>query len=654
MKDPCYFHSIDPASKVYFAAMIKLDSISLQRGSKILLDHASAVFHTGQKIALVGANGTGKSSLFQMLLGELSNDSGNLNIPSQWRIAHMAQEVATSNRPALEFIVDGDNELRRIEAQLQQAEQQHKPERIASLHEQLDNIDGYNAKVRAEQLLLGLGFKISDTVKPANSFSGGWRIRLNLAQALMSASDLLLLDEPTNHLDLDAELWLEQWLQRYDGSLLLISHDRDFIDSVCDGIMHLEHKKLTAYKGNYSAFERQRAERLAQQQANFEKQQQRISEINDFVRRFRAKATKAKQAQSRLKELSRMEQIAAAHIDSPFDFKFPKPERCSDPLLSISNGQLGYRDTVIIDKLNLSIHPGSRIGLLGANGAGKSTLIKTLATELDLLKGERTEGEHIALGYFSQHQLEALDLEASSALHLQRISPKATEQEIRNFLGGFNFHGEMALETIRNFSGGEKARLALAIVVWQKPNLLLLDEPTNHLDLEMCHALTVALQAFDGAVIVVSHDRHLLRNTVDQFLLVANGKAEIFDDDLDAYSRWIIEQRKQSNSGSPATNASTQETASSNKKEQRQEAAELRKKLGPITNAIKKVEKEMETLETKLNTLEESLADVSLYDESNKSQLQKRLKEQGELKATYEQAEGKWFDLNHQLEELSE
>lgn len=633
--------------------MIKLDSISLQRGSKFLLEQASAVLHTGQKIALVGANGSGKSSLFQLLLGQLSHDSGSLSIPSQWRIAYMAQEVATSERPALEYIMDGDAELRRIEAELLKAEQQEQHQRIATLHEQLDNIDGYNARVRAEQLLLGLGFKISDAEKSANSFSGGWRIRLNLAQALMSSSDLLLLDEPTNHLDLDAELWLEQWLQRYDGTLLLISHDRDFIDSVCEGIIHIEHQQLTTYKGNYSAFERQRAERLAQQQVNYEKQQQRISEINDFVRRFRAKATKAKQAQSRLKELSRMEEIAPAHIDSPFDFKFPKPERFSDPLLNISHAQLGYGDKIILNNVSLSIHPGSRIGLLGSNGAGKSTLIKTLATELTLLKGERTEGEHMALGYFSQHQLEALDLDASPSLHLQRLAPKAREQEIRNFLGGFNFHGEMALEPIRHFSGGEKARLALAIVVWQKPNLLLLDEPTNHLDLEMCHALTVALQAFEGAVIVISHDRHLLRNTVDEFLLIAEGKAAPFDDDLEAYSRWIMEQRKLANQLEKApVNTNNAEASQSNKKEQRQLAAETRKKLKPITNAIKKIEQQMEKLDTKLSNIENELADSSLYDDSNKKKLQQLLLEQGETKQAHEQAEEQWLELNHELEEL--
>lgn len=636
--------------------MIKLDEISLQRGSKLLLEHASVVFHAGQKIALIGANGTGKSSLFQLLLGQLTADDGDVSIPSQWRIAHMAQEVATSDRNALDYIIDGDKTLRSIEAEILKAEQSDQHQRLAELHEQFDTIDGYNAKVRAEQLMQGLGFQLADAKKSANSFSGGWRIRLNLAQALMTPSDLLLLDEPTNHLDLDAELWLEQWLQRYKGSLLLISHDRDFIDSVCEGIVHIEHKKLTTYSGNYSSFERQRSERLAQQQANYEKQQQRKSEIHSFVSRFRAKATKAKQAQSRLKELERMEDIAPAHIDSPFNFSFPDPGKFSDPLLNLSHADLGYQQQRIVDNVNLSIHPGSRIGLLGANGAGKSTLIKSLSSEIALLKGDFTQGENLQMGYFSQHQLEALDLDASPALHLQRLSPKAREQEIRNFLGGFNFHGDMALETIRHFSGGEKARLALAIVVWHKPNLLLLDEPTNHLDLEMCHSLTVALQAFEGAVIVVSHDRHLLRNTVDEFLLIAGGKVTPFDGDLDDYSRWLISQRKLNSSSidSETDDAVASSTGSSaaSKKEQRQLAAELRKKLNPINNAIKKAENHITTIDDNLAIVESKLADSDMYDASNKDKLQQLLQQQATLAKDKANQEEHWLELNDSLEAL--
>jgi len=629
--------------------MIKLDNISLQRGSKFLLQQACAVFHPGQKIALIGANGTGKSSLFQLLLGQLQSDDGLLSIPQQWRIAHMAQEVGTSERNALDYIIDGDHVLRSIEAAISAAEAADRHTELAALHEQLDTVDGYNARLRAELLLQGLGFTIDDAELPVNSFSGGWRIRLNLAQALMSPSDLLLLDEPTNHLDLDAELWLESYLQRYEGSLLLISHDRDFIDSVCEGVVHIEHQRLNSYRGNYSAFERQRAERLAQQQANYEKQQRRRSEIHAFVSRFRAQATKAKQAQSRLKELQRMEDIAPAHIDSPFDFKFPQPRQFSDPLLNLSRGELGYGSTTISRQVNVSIHPGSRIGLLGANGAGKSTLLKTLAGEIAPLAGDLTAGENLAMGYFSQHQLEALDLQASPLLHLQRLSPGDREQDIRNFLGGFNFHGEMALAPIEHFSGGEKARLALAIVVWQKPNLLLLDEPTNHLDLEMCHALTVALQGFEGAVVVVSHDRHLLRNTVDQFLLIADGRAEPFDGDLEDYSRWLLEQRKNTREQLSDSNSSEQP---SSKKEQRQQTAELRKKLNPINNAIKKVEAQLATTEAALKDSEAALADSSLYTEANKVALTQQLEQQRLLSQRREEYEEQWFNLLDELESL--
>jgi ATP-binding cassette subfamily F protein 3 len=639
--------------------MIKFDNIRLQRGSKVLLEHANAVLYPGQKIALIGANGSGKSSAFQLLLSELHADDGTLSVPQGWRIGHMAQEVASTKRLALDFVVDGDSVLREIEENIALAEQNHKVDQLAVLLERMDDIDGYNANVRAEQLLQGLGFSHADTQQPVNSFSGGWRIRLNLAQALMSASDLLLLDEPTNHLDLDAELWLEQWLQRYEGNLLLISHDRDFIDSVCEGIIHIERKKLNTYKGNYSAFERQRAERLAQQQASFEKQQARKKEIHSFVNRFRAKATKAKQAQSRLKELERMEDIAPAHVDSPFDFSFPPPNKISDPLLNISKGQLGYNEVGILNTVSLSIHPGSRIGFLGANGAGKSTLIKVLAQELPLMAGELTQGENLELGYFSQHQLEALDLAASPALHLQRLRPAAREQEIRNFLGGFDFRGEMALDCIENFSGGEKARLALAIIVWQRPNLLLLDEPTNHLDLEMCHALTVALQAYEGAVIIVSHDRHLLRNTVDQFYLVANGKVCEFDGDLSDYSQWLMQQKRLDSKASKTksndlivTGGELATANSTTKKDQRQRSAELRKKMSPLNNAIKSCEKNLEQLERVLQEQEVQLADSSLYEQGRKKELQDLLFMQAENAKQKAQEEERWLALNDELELL--
>jgi len=627
--------------------MIELQSITLHRGNKILLQDASLRVHPGEKTALVGANGAGKTSVFLLLQGRLQLDNGTLSIPSQWRIAHMAQEVSADARSALDYVLDGDTELRRIEQALATATDD---EQLMHLYGELDAIDGYQAGRRAEQLLHGLGFPTEQWQQPISSFSGGWRIRLNLAQALMCPSDLLLLDEPTNHLDLDASLWLEQWLARYRGTLVLISHDRDFIDNTCEQIVHIENAQLTRYRGNYSAFERQRAERLAQQQIAFEKQQERIEHIQKFVQRFRAKATKAKQAQSRLKELDRMEELAPAHIDSPFDFAFPVPERFSDPLLNLSHATLGYGDKVLQHNLNLSIHPGSRIGLLGANGAGKSTLLKSLAGALPLLEGERVTGEHLKLGYFTQHQLEALDLDASPALHIQRMSPKAREQEIRDFLGGFNFRGEAALAPIRHSSGGEKARLALALIVWQKPNLLLLDEPTNHLDLEMCHALTVALQEFEGSVVVVSHDRHLLRNTVDELLLVADGKVTEFDGDLQDYSNWLL---KEARAQRQAANAAAKEAVQQpkvEKKTDRQQSADQRKQLAPLKQQLQKIECDIESVQKKLSVLNDQLADTTLYEAANNARLQTLLKEQGAVQQQLVESEEQWLKLQEEIE----
>ncbi|WP_372749351.1 ATP-binding cassette domain-containing protein [Litorivivens sp.] len=623
--------------------MIEFEQLSLLRGGKTLLESADLRLHDGDHVALIGANGSGKSSLFALLRGKLEPDRGSVRIPKQWRIAHMAQEVSASDRPAVDYVIDGHTEFRQVETELATCRNDM---RLAELHGQLDALNAYAIPSQAEQLLLGLGFKQSQLSTPVRDFSGGWRIRLNLAQALMRPSDLLLLDEPTNHLDMDATLWLEQWLQAYSGTLMLISHDRDFIDATCNQVAHLSNHTLTHYRGNYSAFERQRAEKLAQQQSAFEKQQAEIAHMENFIRRFKAKATKARQAQSRIKALERMTEIAPAHVDSPFSFRFPVPEKMSDPLLTLSQAELGYDGKTILRNIKLSVHPGSRIGLLGANGAGKSTLLKTLGGVLPLLSGKRTQGEHLALGYFSQHQLETLDLDASPATQLQRLAPKAREQEILNFLGSFNIRGDMASGSCRFFSGGEKARLALAIIVWQKPNLLLLDEPTNHLDLEMCQALTVALQGFDGALIVVSHDRHLLRNTVDDLLLVNDGKAEAYDGDLDDYRRWILSRASEQSS-----NTAAQQEKPQDKKRARQDAAAERARLAPLRKQVKALEATMDKANQRLSELEEVLADTALYEPANKAQLQTLLREQGDTRQALEAAEEEWLSAQEALEQ---
>lgn len=622
--------------------MIQLEQISIQRGSKFLLDNASLTIYPGQKLGLIGANGSGKSTLFQLLLGQIGSDAGRVDIPRQWRIAHMAQEVGHTQRSALDYVLDGDTELRRLEAAVAANPD---GETLARLYADLENIHAYTAPTRAQELLNGLGFSASDAVRPVTDFSGGWRIRLNLAQALMCPSDLLLLDEPTNHLDLDATLWLEIWLKRYKGTLLIISHDRDFLDNIVERIVCLEQQRLDNYSGNYSAFERQRAEKLAQQQVSFEKQQERIAHIEDFIRRFRAKATKARQAQSRIKELERMEKIAPAHVDSPFTFSFTAHDKMSVPLVHIARANIGYGQTTILKNVEISVIPETRIALLGPNGAGKSSLIKTIANELALLSGDRTYGEHFKLGYFAQHQLESLDLQASAALHIQRLSPSAREQEIRDFLGSFDFHGDRAFEPITHFSGGEKARLALAIIAWQKPNLLLLDEPTNHLDLEMRQALTMALQDFEGAVILVSHDRHLIRNTVNEFVLVADGGVSEFDGDLDDYYRWLA-QRK--------LDAKPEEKIESDikvdKKAQRQQAAAQREKLKPLTNKLKNLESQLEKYQSQLAVIEEQLADVAIYEDKQKTKLQTALAEQARLQTLIEKTEEDWLAISEELE----
>ena len=629
--------------------MISLDTISLQRGAKFLLSEVDLSIFPGQKIGLIGANGSGKSSLFKLLLGELQADGGTLDLPRHWRLSHMAQEVADTQRTALDYVLDGDEALRELEQRIENAGDDG--ELLAELYGELEQLDGYTAPARAAQLLSGLGFADSDHARSVSDFSGGWRIRLNLARALMCPSDLLLLDEPTNHLDLDATLWLEQWLQNYDGTLLIISHDRDFLDNVVERIVSIESGKLVNYSGNYSAYERQRAERLSQQQAAFEKQRERVAHLENYIRRFRAKATKARQAQSRIKQLERMETIAPAHVDSPFTFSFTASDKVSDPLIVLRDMRIGYAEKPVLEQVNLNIAPAQRIGLLGPNGAGKSSLIKTLAGEIQALAGERVTGEHFRLGYFAQHQLEALDLAASPALHIQRISPKAREQQIRNFLGSFDFQGDRAFEPIHHFSGGEKARLALALIAWCEPNVLLLDEPTNHLDLEMRQALTMALQDFEGAVIVVSHDRHLLRNTVDEWLLVADGQVAPFDGTLDDYHRWLTEHNRNRHSSSTPSPAQPK-PAAVDKKAQRQQLAGRREELKPLTQRLKKLETQMERLAAQLAQVEAQLADTSLYEEGEKDRLQALLQSQAELRWQVDQAEEQWLEAQEALESL--
>ena len=631
--------------------MIKIESLTLQRGPQRLLDSADLTLHAGQKVGLLGTNGAGKSSLFALLRGELTADAGNCYLPPDWRIAHMRQEIDDLERIAVDYVLDGDQRLRQIQQQLAAAEAQQDATQLGTLYAELEAHDGFSADSRARTLLAGLGFTAEQCESRVGDFSGGWRMRLNLAQTLMSPSDLMLLDEPTNHLDLDAILWLEDWLKSYPGTLLLISHDRDFLDAVVEHIVHVESRKLTLYRGGYSQFERTRAERLAQQQAAFEKQQAQREHMQKYIARFRAQATKARQAQSRLKALERMELLSPAHVDSPFNFSFREADNQSNPLLDLREGTLGYDGQAILQNVKLQLAPGARICVLGPNGAGKSTLIKTLAGSLPLIAGELKTGEHLAIGYFAQHQLDSLDPKASPLLHLARLAPQAREQELRNFLGGFDFHGSRAEEPVLHFSGGEKARLALALIAWQKPNLLLLDEPTNHLDMEMRHALTLALQAFDGAMLLVSHDRALIRDTTDELWLVADGRLQVYDDDLDSYTRWLAQFRQQQAS---AANPPTSEAAAPklDAKAQRRLAAEQRQRLAPLKKAADRLEQQLDKAQQEMAGIETELADNDIYSDSQRERLKALLGRQADCRQRIEELELQWLEAHEALEEL--
>lgn len=650
--------------------MIRFQQVSLTRGIKPLLENVDLTLNPGDKIGLIGANGAGKSSLFGLLRGELHADQGEIDFPTKWRMAYVAQETPALDRPALEYAIDGDAALRRLEAELAQLESQADTAvsgtRIAELHTALADADAYTVRSRAEQLLTGLGFSLEQMQQPVASFSGGWRMRLNLAQALMCPSDLLLLDEPTNHLDLDAIIWLEDWLKRYEGTLIIISHDRDFLDGVVNVIVHIDERKLKRYSGNYSAFERQRAAQMALSQAAYEKQSRQRAHLQSFIDRFKAKATKAKQAQSRMKMLAKMEELTPLRAASEFSFEFREPLSAPNPLLVMEDVNAGYRtgssEKIIVSDINFSLQTGQRIGLLGVNGAGKSTLIKTVAGELQPLSGSARLGKGLSIGYFAQHQVEMLRHDESPLWHLNHIAPNVREQELRNFLGGFNFGGDMVTSKIGPFSGGEKARLALALIVWQRPNLLLLDEPTNHLDLETREALTMALAQFEGTLVLVSHDRHLLRATTDQFMIVADGKLQPFDGDLDDYRDWLFKTKLGKNdvslpsSGKSATEAPAP-ASREDKQERRRQEAEERQRLStlkkPIEARIKRLDEQMAKLNTRKETVDARLADPAIYDDANKEELKSLILDQAYLAKELEQLETEWLEQQEALEQLT-
>jgi len=664
--------------------MIRLQQLSLMRGTKPLFVQVDLTLNPGDKIGLIGANGTGKSTLFAMLRDEIHPDQGSIDFPRNWRVAHVAQETPALDRSALDYAIDGDITLRKLESELQAIEDQHDDaeygNRIGEIHSMLADADAYTVRSRAEQLLHGLGFSAEQTAQSVSSFSGGWRMRLNLAQALMCPSDLLLLDEPTNHLDLDAILWLEDWLKRYSGTLVIISHDRDFLDGVVNVIAHIDDKKLKRYSGNYSSFERQRAAQMILAAGMIEKQQRKQAHLQSYIDRFKAQATKAKQAQSRIKALARMEELAPLRAAAEFSFEFREPLRAPNPLLTLDHAAIGYRNTEegtekqIASDINFSLQTGQRIGLLGVNGAGKSTFIKTIAGELAVLHGESQLGKGLVIGYFAQHQLEMLRHDESPLWHLARIAPTTREQELRNFLGSFNFPGDMVTSSIAPFSGGEKARLALALIVWQRPNLLLLDEPTNHLDLETREALTDALAQFEGTLVLVSHDRHLLRATTDQFLIVANGALSPFDGDLDDYRDWLFKTKLDSKT--EARNTSLPDTKNiaklekkapapiiesispAERKEQKKLEAEQRQKIAalrkPIETSIKRLEEKIEKLNLKKKNIESILSESDIYEEHRKSELQSLLSDQAYCSKELAEVEETWMAQQEDLERLSQ
>lgn len=632
--------------------MIEIKNLSLQRGNKQLLNNASLTIYPGQRIGLIGKNGTGKSSLFALIEGKISHDSGDIRLPKHWQLATVKQETPALDIPALDYVLQGDSELQQLQQLLQQAEDDDDGFKQAEYHTRLDEIGAYSAPARAAKLLNGLGFSQQEQQQPVKSFSGGWRMRLNLAQALMCRTDLLLLDEPTNHLDLETVLWLEQHLAGLDTTQIIISHDRDFLNATTTQTVELTQQQLILYGGNYDFYQQERAQRLTQQQAAYLKQQAHIQHLQSFIDRFKAKATKAVQAQSRIKALARLERIAPAHLDSEFSFQFAQPDHLPNPLLKLEHINLGYGDKTVLHDIDLSVESGARYGLLGVNGSGKSTLIKAISGSLKPLSGQIIRAEKLKIGYFAQHQLETLRADQSPVWHIQQLSPAVREQEIRNFLGSFAFIGDMALQPIAPFSGGEKARLALAMIVWQKPNLLLLDEPTNHLDLDMRHALTVALQTFKGALIVVSHDRSLLESTTDALIYLSNGELKHFDGDLSNYRQWRLTQ-DQHNGEQPQDSRDNH-----NRKEQKRIEAQQRQQrarlIKPLLKNIDKAERDMGNWQQQRKQHEAFLASEEAYLDENQTKLQQTLTQLAELKVKLAQTEEKWLEWQQEVENINQ
>lgn len=641
--------------------MIKAQGLTLRRGTKLLLDEAEFTINPGERVGIVGKNGAGKSTLFALIQGHIEQDAGTLTIPQGWEIAAVSQDVYGQEKIARDFVIDGDSRLRALQkARAELSEDDGMA--IAELETALSDAGHWSAESRAEQLLAGLGFAPETWDKAVSEFSGGWQVRLSIARALMKPSDLLLLDEPTNHLDLDAMLWLEQWLAAYQGTVLLISHDTEFLNNVARVILHFEQHKLQRYRGNYESFIEQQAERMAQHEQAYEKQQKEIQHMQSFIDRFKAKATKAKQAQSRVKALNRMQKLAPLQLSSGISFSLPQPEQMPDPLIIIDKIDLGYEPTQpILKNVSMMIRAGARIGMLGVNGAGKSTFIKSLVGELEPLSGTIKTAKGVNIAYFAQQQLDMLDPQATPLLHMIRIAPNEREQSLRDYLGGFGFIGEQALAKVEPFSGGEKARLALALLVWKKPNLLLLDEPSNHLDVDMREALARALTQFEGSILLVSHDRHLLRSTTDEFMIVADGSISEFDGDLDDYQQWLTDKKATERQESTLAKqqdrlATTDESTPLDRRARRRQEAEERQRLGilkkPLIQELKQIENKLEKAMERLEELQKAMSDENFYSDENRDNRIAQLSEHGQLEAQKNQLEERWLELTEAIEQI--